>query len=194
MITEVMGQFISIEDTILEKECKNPFKHDSSINMSITHQMWYAISFIGRYSRQIEESEYFLAPVNASVIAFGRYLESGVLDDCLKRFRVCWGVDMNDKERVYGTCKIDNPDFFNTMLNEKGCTPQDIFNLAFNFYIQSFIDSYNGRNQEFGILFEDRKTARKNAMKAGDQSLIEILNNVKYIRGFTKEGIIIKED
>lgn len=189
-----MGQVISLEDSILEKECKNPFNPNSSVSMSMTPEICYALAFIGRYNNSVEDDECFSLPVNISIYAFDIYYRNGVFDDFLQKFIVNWEPEDKEKNRIYGICQVSNPDFFNLMLNEKKYIPQNVFNLVFHFYIQSFIDSYNGEKQEYGILFDDKIMTRKKAMQFGDQGLIEILNNVKYIDSFTKDGIVMRHN
>lgn len=183
----------SFEEKLIQKECSNLFKEDVLIDYTINSQKFYALNLISSY---LNLEEKILAPLNISSVVLSKIHEDGFFDEFIKKGSKIYYYDLEEekkKNHMKFQFNIKDPSYLNFMLEEYKFTSTKSLDLAFDFYIQSFIDCYNEVDNGYFIRFPSKKKRRYEAMKNQEQSILKMLNEVKFIAGFTSDNILITD-
>lgn len=156
--------------------------------VGLTPQIITALKFIARYenvpnivSQSVRVSSYVLKT----------FYSSETIYEMMDEKEYYWNLEpdmvSNPKNIRY---TINDEKFFDDLANDFDLPPRNAVLLFYDFYLQSFVDSYNCRENHSRLKFTPQKTKRRQWMSGGDQDLLGVLTECPYLVGFTPDAMI----
>ena len=100
-----------------------------------------------------------------------------------------------DRSFIY---TVENESYFELMNEKLQFTPTQSISFAFDFYLQSFVDTFNKRrdsnydNGPIVLPFEEDREVQKQAMKTNNQFILKFRENPSMLAGFASDGPVRK--
>lgn len=188
-----MGQVISLENKI-KKQKFNKYNSNFLLDYKMPGPVLFAIDFISAYNNNEDDENKYIYPFEISSEFIKRVDLNYEIKNLKEKFKINWTrYSVADDPMKFYEYKfnITDPSIFNLLSNEFKMSEEDIISYLYTFYIQMFINDYNSKYDNlYRLTFPDKTLVRKSAMSRGDGVLLDALNNIKHINGFSSNYII----
>ena len=161
------------------------------VGLSLPRQYNVAITMIAQY-QGYDLQENFLQAIGISLGAFQVASDNGSLDRINYETEYNWinsedELDEDDSLDYKDRIPFRNFDFLGHLREKYNLLYSESVTFMIDFYVQSFVDSFNGTQSDLTLPFISREEAKRNVTRYGYFNLNNLLD-FSYLLGFSQTG------